>query len=367
MKQILFSQLEFDLQLFAGEKTEPATEKRREEARQQGNLPKSQDLASVIILLAAILMFRASGANLFEQFASYLRYAIERLIHTELTMDNSLVLLNQAMLIFLYCLVPFLGIIALASIAVNLYQVGLLFRFEPMTPDLNKLNPISGIQNMFSWKLIAELVKSIFKVLIVSWVPYSTLRDEMPILIKTFQLDPGQSIIITMRIVFVMSMKIILILLVLALADWYFQKWRHEENLKMSKQDIKEEYKQREGDPKVKQKIRERQRQVASRRMMQEVPKATVVVTNPTRIAVALRYDREDNSAPRVVAMGTGLIAARIREIAGENKVPVIENKPLAQALHKMVDVGDEIPSELYQAVAEILAQVYRVKTASAV
>lgn len=366
MTERRFSQLYFDLQLFAGEKTEPATEKRREEARQQGDLPKSEDLASVVILLAAILMFRAYGAHLFEQFADYMRFSLSQLMQTEMTMHNSIILINQAMLVSLHCLLPFLAIIGLASVLVDLYQVGLLFRFEPMSFDLNKLNPISGIQNMFSWKLVAELAKSIFKVIIVSWVLYSTLRDEMPLLIRTFQLEPHQATILTMRILFTMSIKIILILLVLAIADWYFQMWRHEENLKMSKQDIKEEYKQREGDSKVKQKIRERQRQIASRRMMQDVPKATVVVTNPTQIAVALRYAKEDNSAPRVVAMGTGLIAAKIREIATENKVPIIENKPLAQALHKMVDVGDEIPSELYQAVAEILAQVYRMNYAGA-
>jgi flagellar biosynthesis protein FlhB len=163
-----------------------------------------------------------------------------------------------------------------------------------------------------------------------------------------------------------MAIKIILILLFLALADWAFQKWRHEENIKMSKDEIKDEYKHREGDPRVKQKIREKQRQAASRRMMEEVPKATVVVTNPTHIACALCYDPEQSGAPVVVAMGAGLIAQRIKEIASENNVPIIENKPLARQLYKMLEVGDEIPSDLYNAVVEILAQVYRMKNRTA-
>jgi flagellar biosynthetic protein FlhB len=174
------------------------------------------------------------------------------------------------------------------------------------------------------------------------------------------------AIIILLKTIFYMAIKIILILLALAIADWFFQKWRHEENLKMSKEEIKEEYKQREGDPRIKQKIREKQRQASTRRMMDEVPKATVVVTNPTHIACALRYDPEQNNAPIVVAMGAGLIARKIKEIANENNVPIVENKPLARALYKMVEIGDEIPSDLYGAVVEILAQVYRTRSKQA-
>jgi flagellar biosynthesis protein FlhB len=352
----------FDVQLFAGEKTEPATEKKREDARQQGNVPKSQDLASVLILIAAVIALRLYGAQLFGMFAQFLRYTLESSMQTPLTLGNALILLNQVGIMILKCTAPFFAVIILASVAVNLYQVGFLFRFDPMIPNLDRLNPISGLQNVFSWKMIAELVKSILKIMIVGYIPYSTIRDNMPLLMRLFQLEPMQSLIVILDLIFGMVLKILLILLVLAVGDWFFQLWRHEENLKMSKEDIKEEYKQREGDPKVKAKIRERQRKIATRRMMQEVPKATVVVTNPTHIAVALRYEQDQDSAPLVVAMGTGLIAQRIKEIAKEHGVPVIENKPLAQTLHKMVDVGDEIPRDLYNAVAEILAQVYRLR-----
>jgi flagellar biosynthetic protein FlhB len=198
--------------------------------------------------------------------------------------------------------------------------------------------------------------------MIVGYIPYATLREHIPLIVRFVQLEPTTAIIILFKIIFYMAMKIILVLLAVALADWAFQKWRHEENLKMSKEEIKEEYKQREGDPKIKQKIREKQRQAATRRMMDEVPDATVVVTNPTHIACALKYDRDANNAPVVVAMGAGLIARKIKEIAEENNVPIVENKPLARALYKMVEIGEEIPSDLYGAVVEILTQVYRMK-----
>jgi flagellar biosynthetic protein FlhB len=359
---VKISELDFDLQMFAGEKTEPATEKKREEARQQGNVAKSQDLSSVAILLAAFLMLRFYGPQLYGMCGEYMRYITGHAILTELTYNNALVLFNQFILMLVKTLTPFLLVVGLASVAANMVQIGFLFRFDPLTPNIDRLNPISGLQNVFSWKLVAELVKSILKIAIVAYIPYATIRDQIPMIIRFVQLQPAPAYILLLKIVFSMAMKIIFVLLALALADWAFQKWRHEENLKMSKEDIKEEYKQREGDPKIKQKIREKQRQASSKRMMEEVPSATVVVTNPTHIACALRYEQGQEGAPTVVAMGTGLIARRIKEVAQENNVPIIENKPLARALHKMVDIGDEIPSDLYGAVVEILAQVYRMR-----
>ena len=275
------SELDFDLQMFAGEKTEPATEKKREEARQQGNVAKSQDLSSVAILLAAFLMLRFYGPQLYGMCGEYMRYITAHAILTELTYNNALVLFNQFILMLVKTLTPFLLVVGLASVASNMVQIGFLFRFDPLTPNIDRLNPISGLQNVFSWKLVAELVKSILKIAIVAYIPYATIRDQIPMIIRFVQLQPAPAYILLLKIVFSMAMKIIFVLLALALADWAFQKWRHEENLKMSKEDIKEEYKQREGDPKIKQKIREKQRQASSKRMMEEVPSATVVVTNP--------------------------------------------------------------------------------------
>ncbi|MDN5278466.1 MAG: flagellar biosynthesis protein FlhB [Clostridiales bacterium] len=365
-KLLDFSGISFDLQLFAGEKTEPATEKKRREATQQGNVAKSQDLASVVILLTGFLMLRFYGPQLYGLCGEYMRYCMSTSIHTDLALPETIMLFNQLVYILMKMLAPFMVAIALSAVAANMIQTGFLFRFDPIIPNLDRLNPISGLQNIFSWKLVAELVKSILKILIVAYIPYSTLREQIPMIIRFVQLEPMPAIIILLKTIFYMAIKIILILLALAIADWFFQKWRHEENLKMSKEEIKEEYKQREGDPRIKQKIREKQRQASTRRMMDEVPKATVVVTNPTHIACALRYDPEQNNAPIVVAMGAGLIARKIKEIANENNVPIVENKPLARALYKMVEIGDEIPSDLYGAVVEILAQVYRTRSKQA-
>lgn len=356
----------FDLQMFAGEKTEPATEKKREEARQRGNVPKSQDLSSVLILLSAFIGIKLYGAQLYGLCGEYMRYCFTHAIHSPLTLPETLVLFNQWIMMMFRALTPIMLIVVLSSVMANLMQTGVLFRFDPLMPDLDRLNPISGIQNIFSWKLVAELVKSMLKILIVAYVPYSTLQEQLPFIIRFIQLEPVPAIILLMRIIFTMGIKILLILLVLAVFDWFFQKWRYEENLKMSKEDIKDEYKQREGDPRIKQKIREKQRQASTKRMMDEVPKATVVVTNPTHIACALQYDPNGSGAPLVVAMGAGLIAHKIKEIAKEHKVPIVENKPLARALYKMVEIGDEIPPDLYEAVVRILAEIYRTGTGAA-
>ena len=362
--RLQIASLPLDLQMFAGEKTEPATDKRREEARQHGNIPKSQDLDSVVILLAAFIVLRYQGGAIFAEMGQYLRFILGSSLATELTQSNSLTMLSQFLGVCVKCLAPIFLVVIFAAVTANILQVGFLLTFDPLVPDLEKINPIAGIENQFSWKSIGELVKSVSKILIVAYVPYSVLRDQMPTFIRLIQLEPVSAMIVLLKIIFDMSVKIILILLVLAVGDYFFQYWRFEENLKMSKEEIKEEFKQREGDPKVKAKIRERQRKIATRKMMSEVPKATVVVTNPTHIAVALQYDQKTHDTPRVVAIGTDLIAQKIKEIARKHAVPIFENKALAQMLFKMVDVGDEIPSELYVAVAEILAQVHRMKAA---
>lgn len=360
---ISMGEIPFDLQLFAGEKTEPATEKRREEARQQGNVLKSQDLSSVLVLLLAFLAIRYFGTDILGTMGNFMRFTLSQALATELSLNNTTLLFSQFTLIGIKCLAPIFAIICISALIVNLGQIGVQISFDPLVPDINRLNPISGFENIVSWKSFGELIKSLFKILIVSYIPYSTISRNMPTLIRLIQLDPVPGMILFAKIIFSMIYKILALLFVLALGDWFFQYWRYEESLKMSKEEIKDEYKQREGDPKIKAKIRERQRKMATKRMMEEVPKATVVVTNPTHIAVAIQYDNQSSSsAPKVVAMGTGGIAQKIKEIAQEHEVPIIENKPLARALHDNVEVGDEIPADLWQAVAEILMEVYRLK-----
>ncbi|MBF0500775.1 MAG: flagellar biosynthesis protein FlhB [Candidatus Riflebacteria bacterium] len=356
------SKLPFDLQLFAGEKTEPATEKRREEARLSGNIAKSQDIESVAVMIMSFLILRFYGSQIIGLMGDYMRYTLGNSMTLSIDPQTLMKLFSGMLVVTLKCLFPVFLVIMVTAVATNIAQVGFMLSSEPLLPDLNKINPISGFQNLFSKKAVGELVKSIFKIAVVSYIPYTTMLEKLPFLLRFIQLEPMPSMIFLGDLVFWMALKILLALLFLALLDYWYQWWIYEESLMMSKEEIKEEYKQREGDPKVKQKIRERQRKIATSRMMSEVPKATVVVTNPTHIAIAISYEEESSSAPLVVAMGTGLTAQRIKEIAKEHDVPIVENKPLAQALHKMVDVGDEIPQELYKAVAEILAQVWRMK-----
>ncbi|MFZ2959857.1 MAG: flagellar biosynthesis protein FlhB [Candidatus Ozemobacteraceae bacterium] len=352
----------FDLQLFAGEKTEPATGKRREEARQSGNVAKSQDVDSVMIMLVAFIMIKFYGAEIFGLMGDYMRYTLSQSMTLSIDTPMLMKLFTGMAVVMFKCLFPFSTAIIITAIVVNIGQVGFMFTTGPLMPDLNKINPISGLENLFSKKAIGELIKSIIKVVVVSYVPYTTMLEKLPELLRLIRLEPMPAMIFLLDILFWMAIKILLFLLFLAALDFWYQWYIYEESLMMSKEEIKDESKQSEGDPKVKQKIRERQRKIATQNMMREVPKATVVVTNPTHIAVALSYQEESGSAPQVVAIGTGLIAQKIKEIAKEHGVPIIENKPLAQALHKMVDVGDEIPKDLFEAVAVILAQVWRMK-----
>jgi flagellar biosynthetic protein FlhB len=358
--------LPFDLQLFAGEKTEPATDKRRQEARESGNIAKSQDLEGVVVMLVAVIALSYYGGEMFMTMGHFMKYHLGSMLSTELTPLKSSQLLTESFIICVKCLGPFLLWICIAAIVGNVFQVGWVLTFEPFVPNLDRFDPFAKIENLMTWQAFSELVKSVTKVVLVSYIPYTTLLREMPMFLRFIQIDPMKAMTILGEILFYMALKILLLLLVLGVLDYYYQEWRWEENLKMSHEDIKEEYKQREGDPKVKAKIRERQRKAATRRMMEEVPKATVVVTNPTHIAVALKYEPNGTSAPLVLAIGSGVIAQKIKEIAKEHGVPVIENKPLAQALHKVVDVGDEIPTELFEAVAQILAQVYTINPQSA-
>jgi len=359
--KFLYSQITFDLQLFAGEKTEEATDKRKREALEKGNVAKSQDMASVAVLFIGLMLLNSFGADLYNDIGLYMKHIYSNTLTENLsgiTTKEVIVIFAQLMFIIIKAMLPILLGIALAGIAVNIFQTGFILTFEPLLPKFDKLNPITGIQNVFSMKTVVEVIKSIFKILIVIYIPYSTLIEKLPLFIRFLKLNPLTSFSLLGEIIYDMGMKIIMVLLALAFADYYFQKWKHAEDMKMSKDEIKDEYKQQEGDPKVKQKIKEIQRQAAAKKQLSEVPKATVVITNPTHIAVALKYEMGQSSAPMIVAMGTGLIAQKIKEIAAEHDVPIVENKPLARELFKKAEVGDEIPQELWQTVIEILIKI---------
>jgi flagellar biosynthetic protein FlhB len=262
---------------------------------------------------------------------------------------------------FIWMILPVMIVLCVVAILANALQTGLLLSVEALTPSASKLNPVSGLQRLFSLKSLVELAKSIAKLVIVGWVAVSTLKAAFPRLIPLTYQDSGSIMALLGQESMTVLIKCCWIILILALLDYFYQRWQHEESIKMTKQEVKDEHKQTEGDPLVKGRIRTIQREMARKRMMEEVPKADVVITNPVRLAIALKYDPLEGSAPVVVAKGSRLIAARIRELAREHDIPIVENKPLAQNLYNL-DLGDEIPAETYQAVAEILAYVYGLK-----
>jgi flagellar biosynthetic protein FlhB len=353
-----------DLQFFADpDKTEEATPRRKSEARKKGQVAKSNELNSVVALLALILILNYFGGWLYNELLIYVQNNLgPQALTKELTETNLFNLMFRHCIFFLRIFLP-LGLgAALVGVIINVLQVGPLFTLEPLIPKFSRMNPVSGLQRMFSLQGLVELVKSVLKLIIVIYFVYSTIRDRINLLIQTVKMSPFQVAKLVWNILYQISLKICIFLLVLAIMDYIYQRWELNKSLRMSKKEIRDEYKQMEGNPLIKNKIRQRQRQIAARRMMQEVPKADVVITNPTHLAIALRYDPTTMAAPTVVAKGEGFIAEKIKEVAIASGVALVENRPLAQSLFKAVEIGEVVPDKLYQAVAEVLAFVYRLK-----
>ena len=350
----------FDLQLFAGEKTEEPTAKRRSDAREKGQVARSQELSGAFVLLAGFFVMRALGSTILTEIEAY---TVHIYGHMNQTIDAETVmrLIIDGMIVLAKTAFPVMIAILIMGLAVNFYQVGFMFTTEPLSFKLDKLNPITGFGRMFSKRTIVELLKSLLKIAIIGAFLYIYLSGEIMHMPEFIYLDLKSSMARMGDIIFSLVFQIIIVYFVMAAADFAYQKWQTTQDLKMSKQDIKEEFKQTEGDPQIKGKIRQKQQQMAMNRMMKEVPEADVIVTNPTHYAVALKY-KAGMKAPEVVAKGQDLVAQKIKDIAREHRVTIVENKPLARALYAAVEVGGIVPPELYQAVAEVLAYVYRLK-----
>jgi flagellar biosynthetic protein FlhB len=360
--------IRFDLQFFADpSKTEEATERRKQEARKKGQVAKSMELNSVVVLFAMFLFLNFAGGWLYYEISAYLKNNLAPPSLTmELTESNLGHMLLQHLIFFLRIFLP-IGLSAIViAVGINYLQVGPLFTTEPLRPKFSKLNPINGFKRVFSTQGLVDLVKSCLKLVIVLYFAYSTIKSRIFLLVDTTKLGVLQTGVIVWTIVFQVALKVCTFLLILAILDYVYQRWQLRKNLRMTKKEVRDEYKQIEGNPLIKNKIRQRQREIAQRRMMQEVPKADVVITNPTHLAIALKYEPGRMAAPSVIAKGEGYIAQKIREIAQANGVVLVENKPLAQAIYKTVDIGEVIPEKLYQAVAEVLAFVYRLKQKNA-
>ncbi|MGD9582032.1 MAG: flagellar biosynthesis protein FlhB [Vampirovibrionia bacterium] len=342
------------------EKTEKATPRRRKQAREEGQVLKSTDLNSGIMLSVSFAVLFFLGQMMLDEIRSILETNLTTLDTTEIQMDTIIPLFNHYVFTVAKLLAPLLGILVVIGFSSNLAQVGPLFSTKAIKPKITKINPLNGFKKMFSLKSIVELIKGTTKMAIIGFVGYYTIyprRDELMVLQSV---DLMGSLSIIFDIIFQISWKVCIILIVLGIADYAYQKYEFEKSIKMTKQEIKDEHKNIEGNPEIKRKVKSIQFQMATNRMMSEVPKADVVVTNPTHFAVALKYDVKVAPAPMVVAKGVDLVAKRIKDRAKEHKVPIVENKPLARSLYKLVEINRMVPEELFVAVAEILAYIYK-------
>ncbi len=361
--------LRYDLQLFAndegGEKTEEPTAKKIEDSRKEGQVAKSKEITSAFTLLVFFLCMRMFMGFIGERLVGAFPYfwsKIDEILAGEFDDVRVWQILLDAIQYMAVIILPFALIAFVVAFLTQRVQITWKVTSKPMQPKLNKLNPISGFKRMFSKQSLFELVLSIFKIVVFTAVAYSVVKDNVGIFVTSYDLTIQDCLSILFDLVMDLGIKISMVYIVLALADWIFQRWKHKQDLKMTKQEVKDEYKNQEGDPKVKSQQRQRMQQAARRRMMQSVPEADVVITNPTHFAVALKYDNTVSMAPVVVAKGADYLAFKIRDLAKEHDVEIVEDKPLARMLYANVEVGSEIPPELYQAVAEVLAYVYKLK-----
>jgi flagellar biosynthetic protein FlhB len=347
------------------ERTEPATPRKREESRRRGHVARSVDLSSAAVLLAAVLALEAFGGFFARGVAGAVAGVLGNLAGIDGDRENLLMHFGAAFAGAGLGLLPLVAAVVAAALAVGLAQTGFLFTTAPIAPNLERLDPVAGLGRIFSLRGAARLASGLLKVAVVGTVVALTLWSERIGLLelgrRPFEEVVGAGTALMLRL----ALRGALALLVLGLLEYGYQRWQYERDLRMSKQELREEMKRYEGDPRIRERRRAVQRQLALGRMMDQVPQATVVVTNPTHLAVALRYDAKAMDAPVVVAKGADHLAARIREAAAEHGVPLVERKELARALFRSVDVGQALPAELYQAVAEILAYVYRLKGGS--
>jgi len=344
------------------ERTEQASPKRREEARNKGQVAKSPEVASAAILLACSIFFYFGSGGMVEGLMELTRGTLRESGTTAVSLNTINALIWGWTWKLFLVMAPLLLTVVITGFLANYLQIGFIFSTETLVPKFEKIDPIKGFQRLASLRSFVELIKSLLKMAIITVVVWFTLKDELQNMIPLMEESLWGILLYTGRISFKILITTCWILIVLAILDYLYQRWEFEKGIRMSRQEVKDEYKQTEGDPHVKSRIRRIQREAARKRMMANVPKADVVITNPTHLAVAIRYDPENMYAPTVVAKGAGFVAERIREIAAAHRVPVIENKPVAQLLYKTVDVDQAIPEDLYRAVAEILAYVYGLK-----
>lgn len=365
--------LEYNLQFFAkdgpgGEKTEEPTSKKLSDARNEGQVAKSREITYAFELLALFLVMKLWVGHVGETFVGFFRNIYTQLPEYIKLYDGELQFMTfravfiRAMYDILTLIAPVLLLGFLVAFVCNIVQVKWKVTTKPLKPKFSKLNPFSGIKRIFSVNSLVELIKSVAKILIIVYAVYSYLKKNAPSIFLLYGLSLNQCIAQIGSLVINVGLRISLFYMLIAAADFVYQKVKFKKDMKMTKQEVKDEYKNQEGDPKVKSKQRQRMMEASRRRMMQALPEADVVITNPTHYAVAIKYDPELYDAPYVVAKGADYLAQKIKEAAREHNIEIVENKPLARMLYANVDIGSIVPPELYQAVAEVLAFVYHLQ-----
>lgn len=367
------SNLVYDLQFFAkegpgGEKTENATPKKLKDARNDGSVAKSKELCNAAVLIALFVSLKVFvgklGTQFIENFGLFYNKIPEftKFIDGEMPENDARILFVTILTRVLLMLLPFLVFAAVSAFVIEIIQVKWVITTKPLKPKGSKLNPVKGMKKLFSKEKLVELFKSFIKIGLIGYLAYTTLIGELPTLFKLYDLELIGAVQTIGNVAINLGLKISLFYLVIGIADYGYQKWKFKEDMKMTKQEVKDEYKNSEGDPQIKSKQRARMQEASRRRMMSAVPQADVVITNPTHFAVALKYEPESFDAPFVVAKGEDFLAARIKDLARENGVEIVENKPLARMLYYNVDLGAPIPPELYRTVADILAAIYNAR-----
>lgn len=360
--------LAYHLQFFAngdsGEKTEKATPKKREKAREEGQVAKSMEVTTALMLVVMFTAIKLLIPYVYERLHKLYQHMYQNfdIAVNELSVKLVGEILKHAIMSMMEILFPFFAIVVGIGLIGNFLQVGWKPSLKTMKPKFNKLSPIQGFKRLFSLRSVMELVKSLLKVTIIIVIVYLSINGKEGFILYVYELSLLEAFKLMTDIALDIGIKVGAFFIIIAIIDYIYQRFSLEKQLKMTKQEVKQEHKETEGNPEIKSKIRQKMREAAMRRMMHDLPSADVIITNPTHFAVAIKYDSEESLAPMVIAKGVDVLAAKIKSIAKDHEIEIVENKPLARTLYYTVDIGGEIPPELYQTVAEVLAFVYNLK-----
>ncbi|MCT4545402.1 MAG: flagellar biosynthesis protein FlhB [Vallitalea sp.] len=359
----------YNLQFFAGnddggEKTEKPTERKRQKAREEGQVAKSIEITTALIFIFMFSALKIFAPYMYDKMQKVFKYIYSKceLATNEITINFILDITKYTLTSIVEILLPFFAIVVSVGLIGNFLQVGWKPSAKPMKPKFNKLSPVQGIKRLFSLRSLMELLKALLKISIIIAIVYSSIKGKEGFILLVYDLSLIDAFKLMTNIALDIGIKVGAFYIIVALIDYIYQRYSLEKKLKMSKQEVKQEYKESEGNPEIKSKIRQKMREASMKRMMQDLPNADVIITNPTHFAVAIKYDGDNSLAPVVIAKGVDILAAKIKSVAIDNDIEIVENKPLARTLYYTVDIGNEIPPELYQTVAEVLAFVYNLK-----